>query len=380
MNIKTLKESLSFYFQAQVTPFLWGHAGIGKSSVVKQFAKEKGWYFFPLYLGTQSDMGDLLGLANFVKNEDGTESTTFATPKWLRDAIVHCEQNPNSGAIIFLDELNRGRRDILNGMFSLALDKVFHQVKLPRNCHVIAAGNPPTDEYSVNDIDDSALMSRFAHIKLEPTFEEWVEYARGNEFDNTIVGFVQDQPSMLEQDKTDFALPIKVDRRSYERLDRLVFKTQCPEHLIQELMVSIIGLERTIAYQQYLKHSDKPLHARDVLNRTTHAETSIKKWNTPGDVTASLINISKDNLKEELDKRAKNKTNLTETEKENLFWFLNNIPLDAMYALINDVIKSENKVFIDFVREKQYGDALAELVKTIHSEKQSQVSKEEVKE
>ena len=146
MNIKDLKASLDYLFKAQVTPFIWGHAGIGKSTVMKHYAQEKGYKYFPFYLGTMSDVGDILGLATFTKDENGNDvGTHFAPPSWLKDMIQYCEDNPESGAVIFLDEFNRGRRDILNGMFSLALDKTFHTIKLPENCHVIAAGNPPTD-------------------------------------------------------------------------------------------------------------------------------------------------------------------------------------------------------------------------------------------
>src|ERR1700722_6629746 len=101
MNIKDMKASLDYLFKAQITPFVWGHAGIGKSTVVKQYAEAKGYKFFPFYLGTQSDLGDILGLASFVKDKNGSEvATTFATPLWLKDTIEYCQNNPKSGAII----------------------------------------------------------------------------------------------------------------------------------------------------------------------------------------------------------------------------------------------------------------------------------------
>src|SRR5579859_2802626 len=147
MNIKDLKDSLDYLFKAQLTPFVWGHAGVGKTSTFKQYAQEKGYKFFAFYLGTQSDIGDILGLQGFVKDENGTEvATQFAIPRWIKETIDYCNKNPESGAVIFLDEFNRGRRGILAGMFSLALDKTFHTVKLPKNCYIAAAGNPPTDE------------------------------------------------------------------------------------------------------------------------------------------------------------------------------------------------------------------------------------------
>lgn len=49
MNIKDFADSLDYLLKAQITPFVWGHAGIGKSSIVKQYAKSKDYYFF-LYI------------------------------------------------------------------------------------------------------------------------------------------------------------------------------------------------------------------------------------------------------------------------------------------------------------------------------------------
>src|SRR5579863_6925024 len=109
MNITDFKASLPYLVKAELTPFVWGHAGIGKSAIVRQYAQEMGYHFFPFYLGTQSDLGDILGLQEFIDNGDGTKSTAFAIPKWLHSAIAYCNDNPDSGAIIFLDEFNRAR-------------------------------------------------------------------------------------------------------------------------------------------------------------------------------------------------------------------------------------------------------------------------------
>lgn len=294
MNIKDLKDSLDYMFKAQVTPFMWGHAGIGKSTVVRQYAKDKGYKFFPFYLGTQSDIGDILGLASFVRDENGTEvATTFATPLWLKETIDYCNANPDSGAVILLDEFNRARKDILSGMFSLALDKTFHMIKLPSNCHIIAAGNPPTDDYFVTDIGDTALMARFVHIKLEPTFNEWVEYANATQLEPTLVGFLQEQPGLLEETRNSFNLPVKVDRRAYERASKL-FKVGTPTHLLDQLLAGVIGIERLVAYKQYLQSAEKPLTGEQVLSGKHLA--LVKRWSDPTNIKAALLNTTCDNL------------------------------------------------------------------------------------
>lgn len=360
MNIKDLKASLGYLFEAQVTPFIWGHAGIGKSTVVKQYADEKGYKFFPFYLGTQSDLGDILGLASFVKDKNGSEiATTFATPLWLKDTIEYCENNPNSGAIIFLDEFNRARRDILNGMFSLALDKTFHTLKLPKNCHIVAAGNPPTDEYNVTDINETALMARFAHIKLEPTFDEWVVYANKSELEPTLISFLQEQPELLEDTKSMFALPVKVDRRSYERLGRL-FKIGTPKHLLEQLMMGIIGLERTVAYNLHLTKTDKPLTGEDVL--MGRHKDKVVKWSNPIDIKSSLLSITCDNVSETFDALDKAGNGLGKNS-DNFMKFLKVLPKEVSYPLLKKLLRSENKAFRAFITDTRYEGAVVEIAK-----------------
>lgn len=358
MNIKDFKESLDYLVQSELTPFIWGHAGIGKSSIVKQYAESKGYKFFPFYLGTQSDLGDILGLAEFIDNGDGSKSTAFAIPKWLKDMITYCEKNPDSGAVIFLDEFNRARRDILNGMFSLALDKTFHTIKLPKNCHIIAAGNPPTDEYYVTDVNETALMSRFVHVKLEPSVNEWLEYAKAKEIETTLIDFIKNQPELLESATSEFTLPVKVDRRSYERLNRL-FTLKTPQHILEQLMYGIIGVERTVAYLQFLKETDKPLTALEVLNGVKF--DLVLKWSDPKDVVASLLNLTCDNVKDWLVELTM--ISLPDQSKVNLMNFLATIPKDISYPLIANLVKLKIPCFRDFYLDPLYEVTMSNLVK-----------------
>lgn len=354
MNIVEFKQSLPYLFAADHTPFIWGHCGVGKSTVVKQYAKDKEYKFFPFYLGTQSDIGDILGLASFVKDENGNDvATTFATPLWLKETIDYCNENPDSGAIIFLDEFNRARRDILQGMFALALDKTFHTIKLPKNCHIIAAGNPPTDEYQVTDVDETALMARFTHIKLEPTYQEWAEYAKASEYEPTILSFLASQPELLEDAKTDFKLPVKVDRRSYERLNRL-FRVNTPKDLLEKLAAGIIGIERVVAYEAHLKSQDMPLTALEVFNGAKL--DVVKKWSDPKDIKASLLSKTCDNVYETFG-------TITNSCLENLMVFLETIPKDLSYPLLKKLLNDRKPIFLDFIKSDLYKERLTAIAK-----------------
>jgi MoxR-like ATPase len=364
MNSRDLTESLDYMFAAQLTPFIWGRAGIGKTSIVKQYAKTKGYKFFAFYLGTQSDLGDILGLQEFVRDEDGNAiATKFAIPEWLANTINYCEENPESGAVIFLDEFNRARRDILSGMFSLALDKSFHTVQLPKNCHLVAAGNPPTQEYQVTDTNETALMARFVHIKLEPAFDEWVDYAKARKLEPTLVSFLQQQPELLEAKHSHFDLPIKVDRRAWERGSKL-FEVGTPTPLLEQLLAGIVGLESTVAYMRYLKDCDKPLTAEAILIMDAQTQAMLEKWINPESMQASLLSISCDNLKAHIVKMDENKQLFDAALKKNLMLFLTTVPKDIIYPTVLDLVTTNSEAFRDFYEEPTYRQPILNLMRS----------------
>ena len=183
MNIKKFKEAMPYLIQANVATLIQGHHGVGKSQAVKQYCDENGYGFVDLRLGTQ-DVGDLLGLADFELDAKGNKiATKFMRPTWF-------PVDPASKGIIFLDEINRGRRDVLQAVFQLCLDKKIHEYALPKGWHVVAAMNPSTEDYIVTDISDKAFLDRFCHIKLSPSKQEWFDYAKKTKMNAELVQFV----------------------------------------------------------------------------------------------------------------------------------------------------------------------------------------------
>ena len=127
---------------------LMGKHGIGKSQILSEFYTVKGCKVVPLFLGQMSDPGDLIGLLN--KNEQ-TGKTEFMPPYWfpLDDTPV----------VLFLDELNRARPEVLQTIMDLALNRTLAGRSLPKGSRIISAVNNG-DEYQLTDLDP-ALVSRF---------------------------------------------------------------------------------------------------------------------------------------------------------------------------------------------------------------------------
>jgi MoxR-like ATPase len=331
MNIATLKEALPYLFKANVSTMIVGHHGVGKSQGVAQYAAENDMEFIDLRLGTQ-DVGDLLGLADFERDRDGNlVATKFMRPDWF-------PTNPNSKGIIFLDEINRARRDVLQAVFQLVLDKRLHRYELPKGWQVIAAMNPNTGDYIVTDISDKAFMDRFCHIKLAPSKQEFFKYARERKFDDRLIQFLQEQPEMLQGELEAFDLSeIKPSRRSWEAIDRLI-KVGTPVHILTELACGLVGPVAASAMTKALNSADKPINAADVVDNYSKFQKRVQDYSDAKNARLDMLKFTCDSILEwaQSDKKA-----LTKDQAKNLADFLWDIPRDLSFSLARELYMEE---------------------------------------
>lgn len=363
MNIKDLKEALPYLFKANVATMLVGHHGVGKSQAAAQYANENGFDFIDLRLGTQ-DVGDLLGLADFERDKDGNlVATKFMRPDWF-------PVDPKSKGIIFLDEVNRARRDVLQAVFQLVLDKRIHRYELPKpvwnkkdplkvesGWFVLAAMNPNTDDYIVTDISDKAFMDRFCHIKLSPSRPEFFDYARTKGFDPQLMEFLESNPKMLQAKLEDFNLDVSPSRRSWETIDRLI-QQKVPVHLFRNLAMGLVGPQATSALIKALNQKDKPITAEDVVKHYPKFQKRMQKYSNIKTNQQAAVKFTCNDLVQYAEKR---KDPLSKDEKKNLQQFLLDIPNELSYDTcrtiyfqdpFREVIEESNEILKIFAQRK----------------------------
>lgn len=324
MKIDQVKASLGAIFAIGRTPHLIGHHGLGKSSVVYQWAKENGYKVSERRLGQMADAGDLIGLQEFIRDsKNNATHTKHVLPDWFPR-----EEN----TIVFLDEVNRSHKDLLQAVFELVYDKSLAGVKLPKNCHVVAASNPATDDYSVLDFSDSAFQDRFVHIMFTPTKDEWLSYGRAQKFAPSVVDFIAEFPQFLENnDLQAFDLSfVKPSRRSWEAVAKLE-EQPMDESLRLEVTMGIVGMEAAQTYRTFKQTYAKTVKAEDILADYSKVRPDLLKI-----VKAErndLLGIMTAEMKDVIEKRK----SLTKSEGLNILELAKDLPAEHIFSMLKAI-------------------------------------------
>lgn len=161
--------------------FIWGAPGIGKSSIVEDFAAELGLSCVCL-TGSQLAPEDLIGVPQIV---DGT--SVFCPPRSLVRKEPFC---------LFLDELNACSLEVQKAFYSLILERRVGEYRLPEGSIVLAAGNRMQDGAITHPLP-SALLNRMFHVELQPSARIWLSWASAHGIHPDVYGYLCARPDHL---------------------------------------------------------------------------------------------------------------------------------------------------------------------------------------
>ena len=270
MDIKTFK-SLVPKLPSNISVLVSGATGVGKSDIFHQIGKELNMPVIDRRLSQMTE-GDIIGLPSL---EDGT--TKFIPVDW----IVKASREP---VVLFLDEINRATVEVQQCAFQLVLDREINGVKLHKDTRIYAAINEGSN-YQVNDMGP-ALLRRFWAVKLEPTVDDWVDWARTREdIDSIVVEFINENPRQLNHE-TEFE-PGKVypNPASWHRLARTL--QHCDWHPkkyigrdvpegFYSMCLGFVGVEPSSAFVSFVKKYELQFSAEDILERFNENQDKFK--------------------------------------------------------------------------------------------------------
>lgn len=248
---------------------LVGSHGIGKSEIIRDYYASKSMRVIPFFLGQMSDPGDLIGLLH--KNAT-TGRSEFLPPAWWP-----ADDQP---VVLFLDELNRGRPEVLQSVMELTLSKTLAGKSLPLGSVIVAAVNDG-DEYQLTDLDP-ALVSRFNVYQFKPSVVDWLSYAENRLLDRRVVDFVKDSPHWLDGEPTvgqenryQLAIEKRPDRRAWTRVAELISPMPELEPLAFKLIAGIVGSPAAAAFRTFIA-SRLPIKVDDIFDgREASIETAV---------------------------------------------------------------------------------------------------------
>lgn len=185
----TAKKMIQSVLSAGLVPFLQSSPGIGKSSIVREIAKEYNLELIDIRL-SQVDPTELNG---FPAIANGVASYVPMSIFPLEKAVLPANKK---GWILFLDEMSSAPPAVQAAAYKLILDRMVGQSKLHDDVYVVAAGNLITDNAVVSHLS-TALQSRVIHMFLSPSLEDFKTWAYANGVSQNVISFLNFRPDLL---------------------------------------------------------------------------------------------------------------------------------------------------------------------------------------
>lgn len=244
-----LLESLEYIIPHYLVPYIEGPPGVGKSDIVRQFAKKFKLFLIDIRL-SQIAPEDLSGFP--MRNQEGNKAqyVPFDTFPLKGEAIPE----GYNGWLIFLDELSSASKSVQAASYKILLDRLVGQQPLHENCFVVAAGNRISDGAIANKIG-TAQQSRMIHLELGINSNDWLEWADKNNIDYRIKSYIKRNPSDLHvfdprhNDKT-FRCP-----RTWEFLSKIISKYKDVSTKNYSLLATASGTISSAGAVEFLKYA-----------------------------------------------------------------------------------------------------------------------------
>lgn len=326
MKVEEVKYLSKKIMEANEVPLVWGHFGVGKTDLAREIAEETNRDLIILVI-SQMEPGDLIGLPSRGENK-----TEFLKPDWWPE---------HGNVIIMIDEINRAHRSIRNAIMQLLIDRRIHNHFLPEGSWVLAAANPPDEEYDqVELITDPAFMSRFFHLEITPTPEEWINWANSMKVPADITNFIEEYPEFLSRDTVvSMRLELRPSPRSWYKLGN-VFKSLDEKDIEKfgyPIAAGMIGPEAARTFINRIEGKLILPQIEDVLlNLDDNTIKRIENMNISAvsalvsRTTKYLSELSESKLQEMMEKIPKLASNLLKLGKI--------IPKDSFFGIIRHIV------------------------------------------
>ena len=238
LQLKTLEQSPEL---AHVLPplMVWGAPGLGKSTIIREIAKEFGIGFIDVRLA-QREPVDVRGLP--VPDRERKCVDWMVSGEWPREGR----------GILLFDELTAADRSLQVAAYELILDRRLGELyKVPDGWYICAAGNR-VDDSAVATTMSSALANRFMHVELGEDVESWTCWAWTHGIHPSVIGFLRYKPECLfrqDDENLERGWPTP---RAWERISVMLnILPKDDEDLLRKIVYGIVGNRAGVEFVEF---------------------------------------------------------------------------------------------------------------------------------
>lgn len=201
---------LPHLFEQQLSVFIKGPVGVGKSSVVHQVGEALDLEVRDTIRASQMDPTDIKGFP--------APDMKKGLMHWLPPSFLPADKK--SKGILFLDELTSGSPAVQAACYQLMLDRRVGEYELPDGWAIVAAGNREIDRSIVNKMP-AALANRMVHIDYTVDLPSFVTWAMNAGISAETIAYLRFRENMLHNfvpDSKEAAFPTP---RSWSFADKI---------------------------------------------------------------------------------------------------------------------------------------------------------------
>jgi len=238
--------------------FLWGPPGVGKSELVQEITTELGGLMIDLRMA-QMEPTDIRGIPFFNKD--------LGVMDWAPPIELPTEELASQYPciVLFLDEMNSAPPAVQAAGYQLVLNGRVGKYVLPKNVHIVAAGNRDSDK-GVTYRMPMPLANRFIHLEMRPDFASWQNWAIQNQVHEDVVGYL----SFAKQDLYDFD-PKSSSRafatpRTWTFVSQLLQDEDIDSETLYNLVAGTVGEGLATKFVAHRKIASKMPNPSDILS------------------------------------------------------------------------------------------------------------------
>ena len=256
-----------------------GNAGLGKTTVVSNLAKEEGMQFVKINLAMIEELSDLVGFP--VKEfQIGKDTPDGLKTKWVTEMeaelavkagfkltgarrSAYCAPEWISGkgesGILLLDDYTRADPRMIQACMDLINTQEYISWKLPKDWTIILTTNPDGGDYHVNSMD-VAQTTRFISCELKFDVDCWAQWAEETAMDGRCINFILKHPEVVTESTNPRAITTFFNAiSSFEK-----FEDNLP--MIQMIGEGSVGADMTSLFTLFINNKlDQLISPKDII-------------------------------------------------------------------------------------------------------------------